>query len=185
MRERLLVAVICPGLLVAGCSTATDPRAETTVTATTTTVPGKPAAPAPVRQECVDVADKANEFLSQVVRLADGDSSTQRVRAAADGLSDSLGEARAAVGADAAADLDDAGRALGRARAVLAARPVDTAGLRTAANDLLTSLGDAAAVCTPDAVATSTEESKGAGTGIPPAPSTNVDHGTPTLDPTY
>jgi hypothetical protein len=84
------------------------------------------------------------------------------------------------VGPDAAADLDEAGQALGRVRSALATRPVDTAGLQTAANDLLTSLGDAAAVCTPGSAATSTEDSTGTG-GTPPT----SDLSTPTLDPTY
>ncbi|MGH3876555.1 MAG: hypothetical protein ACRDSK_05890 [Actinophytocola sp.] len=177
MTSRLLVAVLCAGLFLAGCTSSANDRPNKETTAT------EHAAPVTVRPECVDVADKANEFLSRVVRLADGDSTARQLRAAADGLSDSFDEVKAAVGPDAAADLDEAGQALARARDALAARPVDTAGLRTAANDLLTSLGDAAAVCTPDSTTTSTEDPTG--TGTTPAPSTNPDLSTPTLDPTY
>jgi hypothetical protein len=177
---RLVVAAVCAGSFVAGCTSSANDRPSAETTATTT----GPAAPASVRPECVDVADKANELLSRVVRLANGGSTAQQVRAAADGLSDSVDEAKSAVGPEAAADLDGAGQALGRVRNALATRPVDTAGLRTAANDLLTSLGDAAAVCTPGAAATSTEDSTGTG-GTPPTPSPNPDLRTPTLDPTY
>jgi hypothetical protein len=183
MSERLLVAVVCTALIVAGCTSSANDRPSKDSAATTTATSATAAAPAPVRSECVDVADKANEFLSQVVRLANGDSTPQRVRAAADGLSDSVDDAKAAVGPDAAAELDKAGQAVGRARDVLATRPVDTAGLQTAANELLTSIGDAAAVCTPEAAAPSTEEPGDPGTG--PARTRTVDLPTPTLDPTY
>jgi hypothetical protein len=184
MNARLLVSVVCTGLIVAGCTFVTNdrPSTDTTATNTATSASAKPATPAPVRPVCVDVADKANEFLSQVVRLANGDSTPQRVRAAAAGLSDSVDDAKAAVGPDAAAELDEAGQVLGRARDVLATRPVDTAGLRTAANDLLTSLGDAAAVCTPDA-ASSTEDPADPGTDRTRKPTADLP--TPTLDPTY
>jgi hypothetical protein len=177
MSARLLVAVVCAGAFVAGCTSSANDRPSTEITATTT----KPAAPASVRSECVDVADKANELLSRVVRLANGGSTAQQVRAAADDLSDSVAAAKSAVGPEAAADLDGAGQALDRVRGALATRPVDTTGLQTAANDLLTSLGDAAAVCTPDS-ATSTEDPTGTG-GTPPTPNPDLD--TPTLDPTY
>jgi hypothetical protein len=182
MRERLLVAVVCAGLVVGCASSANDrPSTETTTTTTTPTTTEPAAVPVSVRPECVDVADKANEFLSRVVRLTNGDATARQARAAADGLSSSFDAARAVVGADAAADLAEAGQALGRARDALAARPVDTAGLRTAATALLTTLGDAAAVCTPDPAARSTEDP----TGTTPTPSRHPDLRTPTLDPTY
>lgn len=185
MRERvttrLLVAVVCAGSFVAGCTSSTNDR-PTEITATTTTT--TETALAPVRPECVDVADKANELLSRVVQLADGASTAQQVRAATEGLSDSVAEAKSAVGPDAVADLDRAGQAIGRVHDALATRPVDTAGLQTAANDVLASLGDPAAVCTPGSAATSTEDPAGTG-GTPPTPSPNSDPSTPTLDPTY
>lgn len=182
MRERLttrlLVAVVCAGSFVAGCTSSANDRPSTEIM---TTTPTEPAAAAPIRSECVDVADKANELLSRVVQLADGGSTAQQVRAAADGLADSVAAAKSTVASDAAADLDGAGQALGQVRDALAARPVDTAGLQTAANDLLTSLGDPTAVCTP-ASEGSTEDSTGTG-GTPPTPPPDLP--TPTLDPTY
>jgi hypothetical protein len=143
---RHLAALLCAALALAGCTSATNdqPSRPTTSTTTATT---EPPTSASVRPECVAVADQAQALLTAVARLATGQSTVDQVRAAAGELSDAFDDAKAALGPDARAQLDEAGQALRQVQDALAAQPVDTTALRTAAARLFAALGDAATVC--------------------------------------
>lgn len=142
---RQLAVVLGAALALAGCTSTTnnEPNQQTTTTTT------EPTTSASIREECVDVADKARAMLTEVGRLATGDSTVGQVRTAATELSGAFDDARAALGPEAQADLDQAGQALQRAKDALTTQPVDTAALRAAARDVAAVLGNAAAVCAP------------------------------------
>lgn len=149
---RHLAAVLCAVLALAGCTSATNdqPSEQTTTTTTETTATPSPG------NECADVADKARALLTEVGQLTTGGATDGDVRAAASELSDSFDAAKATLGPDVAAQLDQAEQALQQVQDALGAQPVDTAALRRAASDLVADLGDAATVCSPDSSTTST-----------------------------
>jgi hypothetical protein len=142
---RHLAALLCAALALAGCTSATNDQPSRPTTTTTTTT--ETSTSASVRPECVAVADQAQALLTAVARLATGQSTVDQVRAAAGELSDAFDDAKAALGPDARAQLDEAGQALRQVQDALAAQPVDTTALRTAAARLFAALGDAATVC--------------------------------------
>lgn len=143
---RPLAAVLCVVLALAGCTSGSNDQAGQPTTTTTTTTTETTTSPS-LRPECADLAEKGQALVTEVGRLATRDATVADVKAAADALAISFDEARASLGPDAQADLDQAGQALQRVQDALAAQPVDTAGLRRAAADLFTSLGDVATVC--------------------------------------
>jgi hypothetical protein len=155
---RHVALVFCAVLALAGCTSATNdrPSRETTTTEPSTTVS--------IRPECVDVADKARALLTEVGRLTTREATADQVRAAAGKLSGAVDDAKATVGPDAGARLDEAGQTLRRVQDALTAQPIDTAALRAAASDLVAALGDAAAFCAPSSSTTATESS---GTSAP------------------
>ncbi len=159
---RHLAVPLCAVLALAGCTQAPDDRPSPQTTTTTTTT--EPSTSASVRPECLAVAGKAEALLTAVGRLATGQATADQVRAAAGELSDTFDDAKAALGPDAGADLDDAGRALDEVTDALGKQPVDTAALRTAATRLVSSLGNAATVCAAGSPATSTDTGTETGT---------------------
>jgi hypothetical protein len=147
-----LILMLC-ALALAGCSSTTNggssqETASTTGPETSTTTS--------IRSECADLADEARGLATEVGRLVSGEAGVDDVRAAANELSGALEDAKATVGPDARAHLDEAGVALQQAQDALNAQPIDGAALRAAANDLVTSLGDAVAICSPESATDST-----------------------------
>lgn len=145
---RHLAVLVGATFVLAGCTSGngSGDGAGQSATTTTTIVPTTTES---VRQECLDVADRARALFTEVGRFASGDGTLEQVRAAADELSDAFETAKASLGPDAQADLDSAGQALQRAQDALAAQPVDSAALRTAATEVVAALGNAATVCAP------------------------------------
>jgi osmoprotectant transport system substrate-binding protein len=146
MTPRPLCLALCAVLALAGCSSSTNDEPGQEPSPTTTSAPTTSVA---IREECSDVADKAQALVTEAGRLTTGDATIDQVRAAAQELSDAFDTAREAVEPDARAQLDEAGQALQRVQDAVAAQPVDTAGLRAAGRDLVTALGDAASICSP------------------------------------
>ena len=158
--KRHLASLLCAVLALAGCTSSTNarsgPSTTTTTTTTTTTSSSSPAVSLSIRPECLDVADKAKDLLTAAGRLATGNATVAKVRAAAGELSTSFEAAKQAIGPDASAHLDDAQQALRRVREALSSDPVDTGALRTASGDVVAALGEAATVCAPGSSTTST-----------------------------
>jgi hypothetical protein len=145
--NRVIPAVLLVPLALAGCAPAGDQAGQETTTTTTSTTTTEPTSPS-LRAECVAVADQGEVLLTEVGRLATGDSTVADVRAAADSLSGAFEDAKSALGPGAQDDLDQAGQALQRVLDVLGAQPLDKDALQRAASDLVAAAGDAAAVCT-------------------------------------
>jgi ABC-type sugar transport system substrate-binding protein len=144
---RHLAVVLAAAFVLAGCTSGTNdqPSQETTTTTTETETETGPS-PNPA---CEDVADKGRALLTEVGRFATRDATVGDVQAAAGELSDAFDEAKATLGPDTRAQLDQVGQALQRVQDALATQPVDTAALRRATSDLVAAASDAATLCTP------------------------------------
>ncbi len=141
---RHLAAALCSLLALAGCTSGANDQPSTEPTATTTTETTTSTSLVPA---CQDLVDKSQELVTEVGRFVTRDATAGDVQVVAAALAASFEDAKATLGPDAQADLDQAGRALQKVQDALAAQPVDTAGLRTAAGELFAALTDAAAIC--------------------------------------
>jgi hypothetical protein len=162
--KRLFAPLLCAVLALAGCTSSTNAQngQESSTTATTTTTSTSTSGPTvslSIRPECLDVANKAKDLLTVAGRLATGNATADQVRAAAGELSTSFEAAKEAIGPEERAHLDNAGKALQRARDALSVQPIDKGALQTAAGDVVAALGDAAAVCAPGSSTSSTIQS--------------------------
>jgi hypothetical protein len=135
-------------LALTGCADSGDNAGQQPPTgsaAATTSAPGT----SPRVPECTAVATSAGNLATQVGQFLAGDATANEVRAALQDVTDSLAEAKAVVGADTRARLDDAEAALQRAQTALNAQPVDLAELRAAAKDAVDALLDVVSICAP------------------------------------
>ncbi|KAA9163689.1 hypothetical protein FPZ12_008830 [Amycolatopsis acidicola] len=117
---------------------------------TTTTPPPASSAPATTssaRAECSALVTASQTLLATVTSFVTGQATGDQVRAAVTDLSTSVDQARATVGPETRARLDDAKAALGRLQTAVTAQPPDLQGARTAANDTVSALRDAATLC--------------------------------------
>lgn len=142
MIPRLLILALCAVTAIGGCSSSA--KVEPTTQPAT---PVSPATTVPVQPACAAVTAQALAFAGEVGQLVTAEATVDELRAAAADLSGAVDDAKAVVGPDAHASLDEAGQALDRAQDALATEPLDWVVLRGAATDLVTALGEVVDLC--------------------------------------
>jgi hypothetical protein len=139
-RRTCLAAVATVAAVTSGCQSGGggSPSVSATTAPTTTVTAGS---------VCSALVLSGQALVTTVTQFAGGQATGDQVRAAASLLSASIDAARATIGTQANARLDDAKAALQRLEQAVTAQPPDVAGARQAASDALAALRDAATLC--------------------------------------